>query len=561
MRKFLEALNESEALVLSEDDESLSICEEAIPETEYGYWITDTGKFLVVGDHDHAGVARRNGMDSYNACYAAGWIRLVCLPDRATNGATKSLLVRFDSGNPPMRAISSLRRLASRDFTSFTVDIGGDEWQYKSFTEFRPFYAFVAEHRQIVGALTEAEDIPDTEYGYWITPDGEFISVPYQSHGDVIRSHTKLAIASKWDALEQGWIRIISAVSLSVEMAIGKPSIRAVTALRRLINSKHYTEFSIEAEDNDGGATYKSFTTPVPFYNYAMMLRRASSMKQMDNLQEGQIDEAEVPDTTYGYWIKPDGDIVVVEFESHLSTLSAISDFRRYKQAFVAGWIRLIADRDLAIQFGDAKPPMRAMSALRKIANSKEFGKFYIDVSVYSDENGELINRISKDFTEIGAAMATCMQHRGRAKQPMTESRDVADLVDGCWIDADGEILHCDRDSEFHHADIAGQYFNNEEDEFDDEDEDSDVEQMMDDDWDNREAWMDAAFEHHWIRVGSMGNVAYAEMRGPSPDALKTLKAAAGNFDDGFDTYTLHTGSDIQNFPDLRSFRVAIARL
>lgn len=52
-----------------------------VPESEYGYWVTNGGWIIPVGFQKHQTVARREGgFDNYTEAMKAGWIRIIAPP-------------------------------------------------------------------------------------------------------------------------------------------------------------------------------------------------------------------------------------------------------------------------------------------------------------------------------------------------------------------------------------------------------------------------------------------------------------------------------------------------
>jgi hypothetical protein len=109
--------------------------------------------------------------------------------------------------------------------------------------------------------LQEAQVHP-TEYGYWITPEGETIPVPYQQHNEVAGMLLGCSMP-KMVALTKGWIRVtcppktalgngIGGRRFYVEIDKGKPSIRAVATLQRLALSEDWTTYRLDVNDEQG---------------------------------------------------------------------------------------------------------------------------------------------------------------------------------------------------------------------------------------------------------------------------------------------------------------------
>jgi hypothetical protein len=124
----------------------------------------------------------------------------------------------------------------------------------------------------------------------------------------------------------------------------------------------------------------------------------------------------EIPDTDYGYWIKPDGEIVVVPYSSsHESTLRRASggEMWTYGKAFRFGWVRVVLQnirggKELIVNTNTAYMSTKALFAVMALARLPGVVKFQADV-------GEEY----KEFTEDKAFVAFVRQQR--KPMPVTE--------------------------------------------------------------------------------------------------------------------------------------------
>lgn len=100
----------------------------------------------------------------------------------------------------------------------------------------------------------------------------------------------------------------------------------------------------------------------------------------------------EAPPTPYGYWIKSDGEFIIVENQAHQSTLVGMG-MEGYDAAYKLGWIRVVAyypgrsgeqpiagTKELSASFAPAFAAIRAMSSLRKLASDPIFISYGCDV-------------------------------------------------------------------------------------------------------------------------------------------------------------------------------------
>ena len=108
------------------------------------------------------------------------------------------------------------------------------------------------------------------------------------------------------------------------------------------------------------------------------------------NKGPGKLNEAEIPETNYGYWITPKGEVLPVPYESHMAVSHRY--FQNHPEleqprpgysstafALNQGWIRLIADKGFSAQFKGGLVNRRAMQIMIQIAKSEDFGKYYYD--------------------------------------------------------------------------------------------------------------------------------------------------------------------------------------
>lgn len=127
--------------------------------------------------------------------------------------------------------------------------------------------------------FTESElfleaEIPATEYGYWISPEGEISSVPYQGHYQFMVDNHNIDVN---EALQRGWIRVIThgnlAYTLEVEVGTYKTTARAISILRRLATSGGFDNFNVEIINSFGDRNFKQFNRSGPFLNLIQQVK------------------------------------------------------------------------------------------------------------------------------------------------------------------------------------------------------------------------------------------------------------------------------------------------
>lgn len=155
-----------------------------IPDTVYGFWITDDGYIPVNGPTGHERVAKdRLGTDIKGAL-AAGWIRVVS----KLALKEKALSINVDRGAISNRTAGLLRALAlSDDFGAFTLDIGpGEHHEWKRFSDVKWFLRAFNEIRRPLQEVYQEEESTfthdDVEYDlnklFRLLDDAESYDVP-----------------------------------------------------------------------------------------------------------------------------------------------------------------------------------------------------------------------------------------------------------------------------------------------------------------------------------------------------------------------------------------------
>jgi hypothetical protein len=115
------------------------------------------------------------------------------------------------------------------------------------------------------------------------------------------------------------------------------------------------------------------------------------------------IVEAEIPPTSYGYWITADGEIFPVSFWMH-DTVAAEHGFNSGFAAMGAGWIRVVCNpREFTfnVEIEPFRPTSRALATLRRAATSS-YDEFVLDVA----QQG-----IHKRFNRPGPFLNTIQQY------------------------------------------------------------------------------------------------------------------------------------------------------
>lgn len=241
--------------------------------------------------------------------------------------------------------------------------------------------------------LDEGAEIPPTEYGYWLSPEGEFVVVGYQLHGKVMRELGVCKTSGWREAYEGGWVRIGSNVKeapnmLFAEFSKGALTSRAMSAIRRLARSQDFTKFYMTAIAYDGrGNIEKNFDQMRPFLT--------AVQESGFPIPTTPLGEAAVPITAYGYWIDDLGEIHPVDNQEHLDFIKSYNDplIDSYDEAFAEGWIRVVlTGKELQVQMKAGTYGRRQLSSLRRIISANDFEQFYLEIGTnYEYDNMERI--------------------------------------------------------------------------------------------------------------------------------------------------------------------------
>jgi hypothetical protein len=399
------------------------IFEAEIPETPYGYWIDPQGNYHVVPLQSHSLVIATMGLDEEEAL-DQGWIRVI---SNSKIFVRKNLIVDFLLGRPGRRAIGAACRLVtSRDWDGYEAEIGAipsvndtgfDYWKrFETQSAFLSYLRRAAHYKpeMVEQYLLEAE-LPQTDYGYWIAPDGTVHPVAFQMHYSTIRG---LIGKGNWEAMDDGWVRVVvdhgqsqTTKNLEVEIFAHKPSSLAAGSLRRIARSAEFGSINISIHKSDPRSNLgygKSFTEVDEFMRFFARARQP--------VEEGNLTEAEVPTTDYGYWVDPDGGIHSVKHSGHGEWL-AERNLNGYESVFKKGWIRVVTNGlddvpTLCGHFMRGAVSPRALSGLSRVASSGEWHNYRLDIVSTSFKELD-----SKCFNRPGHFMAAARE----ADQPTSD--------------------------------------------------------------------------------------------------------------------------------------------
>jgi len=205
--------------------------------------------------------------------------------------------------------------------------------------------------------LKEAANIPPTNWGYWITPDGKFLVVnDAHHHGEVARDHTP---DYDWDKGQnmfsigpgtwmgphtKGWVRLAHADERSFETSVSfmpsKVTFRALSQLKHFIMQSKAHTFVVDIL-SDG--SYKSLPGQGTMSRSELLSYLNTIKPKVSRLNEGNLPENE----DYGFWLTDTGKFVPVEFEGHYRVASELLNntgnlgHSAYGLALDKGWFKI----------------------------------------------------------------------------------------------------------------------------------------------------------------------------------------------------------------------------
>lgn len=337
-----------------------------IPGTYYGYWITHTGEYLPVDDeahhwtaldwfeqNPHEGNVRELGV--FETAYKKGWIRIIDNGDPDEH-VHVSILNPADVSPVAARAILPWIRQVDdrRDVHTIIFDLGRGHPlpRWGSYPTKKELYKYFWDLSKVNRQKVVEAEIPETEYGYWITHHGEFLDVPFENHAMVAHRYfqkhpeeMKAGISGYERAFELGWVRIID--SNGVNIRVRNPKECRAEALRSLLGylGQVHKDNRVFVDLGYQSPPLQSKTPHIPtkqeITKYFMRFLIGKRRPQM-------VAEGEIPPTRYGYWITDQGEFIPVRAQFH----QMVSDqyfpegdgLNRIVRAYKAGWVRVVME-------------------------------------------------------------------------------------------------------------------------------------------------------------------------------------------------------------------------
>lgn len=438
-------------------------------DTHWYGWIDHTGQFepgyhgkvvaLNFGDdiqaeHGPLDLIKQVGEEHYRYAFEHGWIRVYQIGQElgfqfyktASKVAIQKMIWIIDHFDDPRNIV-----------LEFADKVGQDtriEWA-KSSQEAKRII-----NQWIRGTLREGVQIPDTDYGYWITHHGEFLEVPYEGHAHVaqryFRRHPeewevpgKLRPTGYERAFELGWIRIIERGG--VGFGVRDPhlcraeTLRAVFSYIRQIHPDHKLFLDL------------GYTAPRPnfkddYHPTKQELSKYFMHYLMGKRRPQMVAEAEIPETDYGYWITHEGQMLPVSRQAHepvaeryLRAHPELGTTRDDAMTHVLdlGWIRIIDVWQYNVDRPDQKQNTIGISVMdpRKLSSAAlnmllgylrqtDAAKYYLDAfsrDIPNKRHGkaEVVNYFKQLFF--------------KAKRQVTEAHEWSRY--GYWIDKNGRVI------------------------------------------------------------------------------------------------------------------------
>jgi hypothetical protein len=453
-----------------------------LPETEYGYWITDEGEFLDVPYENHAMVAHRyfqkhpekmgpTRISGYERAFELGWIRII---DR--NRVNIRIRDPKECTPEALRSLLGYIGQVHKDNRIF-IDLGWSAEKLDAKVPHLPTRQEITKYlmRVLIGKrrpqmVAEAQ-IPETDYGYWITHDGQMLPVSRQAHEPVaeryLRAHPELG-RPKQDAmthvLDLGWIRIIDVWQHSVSMAMdGTPDQKEQTIGISVMDPRKVPLPALNTllgylRQTDAGKYYMdAFDRDIPNKRWGKN-DVVNYFKQLFfRAKKQQVAEGEIPPTRYGYWITDKGEFIPVRGQYHQMVADQYfpkgDGLNRLVRAYRAGWIRVVQEpRYLDLDIFPKAVRRLALYGALKLIKQAEQDTWPEPLKVIIDQIGVPSGR--KQYDGEGEANAVI---RSLMPRMVAEGKNLIPQTDyGYWITHTGEFIKVDFQE---HDYVANQYF------------------------------------------------------------------------------------------------------
>ena len=210
--------------------------------------------------------------------------------------------------------------------------------------------------------LTESQ-IPVTQYGYWIMPDGQYVPVSYANHELVARELLNVTDFMSPNCLpellKQGAIRVVTGYEQgSMEFEVQKESRPALRSLIRLIQDEQPDKIVADW----GNSTLMGDSRTI--------IKRIAAY--LENTSSTLIENQVTPE--YGCWIMSDGSKIDVSYEQHQKLAFELFGCRNYAQMFDRGAIRVVNEHfspvwnkliETEVTWGQQVPTRPALRTLR----------------------------------------------------------------------------------------------------------------------------------------------------------------------------------------------------
>jgi len=349
-------------------------------QTIYG-WITSEGKFLsgsheiIVSEYFADDILRDHGplqkgqsvydlveAEHYGYAFKAGWIRV----------SSSNREVAFEvSRNTTKNALRGMKRLIKDIVDGRLIGIQLNN-TYDEFPDARRALRWLNQmRRQIVRESTLMEmEIPETDYGYWITDRGRMIPVPAEAHGAVAARHLGIDYSHlTYDhtittAYERGWIRIVDQQKYTVRAGGNLEHVIHISVEdpKKLTREALNTVLGYLAQ-TDATTIYLDVYDPHTSLNFTKPHRpeKAEVMQFFKKLffstsRRNVAEAVDIPGTYYGYWITHTGEYLQVDDEAHHWTAQQwfeqnphegnTRELGVFETAYKKGWIRIIDPND-----------------------------------------------------------------------------------------------------------------------------------------------------------------------------------------------------------------------
>lgn len=256
------------------------------------------------------------------------------------------------------------------------------------------------------------EGIEPTEYGYWISPEGEIIPVKNQQHGDVIATRGFFSVQS---AIMEGWIRVIAYSGWFSAEFRDRLTLTTARTIKKLASAQAYQNYTLDWQYFSGrqkvGDRVET-TNKIEFLTAVdtMMNKMAMAESLLLRFENRNLLESFEP-SEYGYWINPTGEIISCADMTHGDAAAAWlgkavdeddeeQERELVDEALEDGCIRIVASKgseEFNAEWNSGNVGSEAKRALLEVISLYANRIYFIIQSEYFDEYKKAVRYIREN--------------------------------------------------------------------------------------------------------------------------------------------------------------------